>query len=166
VVEATDDCNGSSHCWDVEDVDGMAIGTCTSFCTGTPDDPQCPTGSHCLISNKGSISLCVATCDPVLQDCEGSTACFWASNQFTCLSSSQDLPTGDPCGFVNDCAGTNVCLDAAVFPDCAGEACCAAYCDLQDPDACPDPQLECAAFFDAQVTPEGFEHVGVCVLPP
>src|SRR5690242_2592745 len=91
-VEATDDCDANTHCWDVMDVDGMAVGVCTPFCTGTADDPICPPDTSCLIANDGSINLCVSTCDPLLQDCGSGLACFWANNGFNCIFTTQDIP--------------------------------------------------------------------------
>jgi Mg-chelatase subunit ChlD len=55
VVEASDDCNEVSYCWDVVET----MGSCTQFCDGTADDPQCPEGLECLIAYEGSINLCV-----------------------------------------------------------------------------------------------------------
>jgi uncharacterized protein YegL len=60
-VEATDDCNGVSYCWDVTDVMGSLEGACAQFCTGTPDDPMCPAGLECLIDYDGSLNLCIDT---------------------------------------------------------------------------------------------------------
>jgi hypothetical protein len=55
LVEATDDCDDVSYCWDVVD----AMGSCTQFCTGTADDPVCPGGFECLIAYDGSLNLCI-----------------------------------------------------------------------------------------------------------
>jgi hypothetical protein len=165
VVEATDDCGPTSHCWDVMDVDGEAIGTCTEFCQGTPDDPICSMGNQCLIANDGSISLCISTCDPLLQDCSPGLACFWADNRFSCIFTTQDIPVGEPCGYVNDCAAGMLCMPAEVMPNCAGSECCASFCSLAAP-LCPQMGTECTAFFDVESgAPAGYEDVGVCVLP-
>ena len=58
-VEATDDCDAISYCWDVVDVMGSYQGSCSQFCDGTADDPICPNGLECLIAYEGSINLCV-----------------------------------------------------------------------------------------------------------
>jgi Mg-chelatase subunit ChlD len=55
VVEATDDCDAVSYCWDVTDV----TGTCTQFCAGTADAPVCPEGLECLLAYDGALNLCV-----------------------------------------------------------------------------------------------------------
>src|SRR5690606_19002710 len=109
-VDATDDCDADTHCWDVMDVDGALVGVCTPFCDGTADDPICGPGTSCLIANDGSINLCIATCDPLLQDCNAGLACFWANNGFNCIFTTQDIPAGEPCGFINDCAAGLICL--------------------------------------------------------
>jgi hypothetical protein len=160
---ATDDCGAESHCWDVMDVDGMAIGVCTVFCEGTPDDPICPMGTDCLIANS-SISLCISSCDPMLQDCGAGLGCFWFNNAFSCIFTTQDIPVGEPCGFVNDCAVGLICMAAELMPSCAGVECCASFCSLAAP-VCPQMGTECAAFFDPGAGPAGYEDTGVCVLP-
>ena len=165
VVEATDDCDATSHCWDVMDVDGMAVGVCTPFCTGTPDDPICGPGTSCLIANEGSINLCIATCDPLLQDCGPGLACFWANNGFNCIFTTQDIPLGEPCGFINDCAAGLGCLTADVLPNCNGSACCGSWCSVSEMAACPTMGTECAPFFEEGMAPPGYEDVGVCILP-
>lgn len=59
VVEATDDCNDISYCWDTVPVMDTFQGSCAQFCDGTADAPVCPMGLECLISNDGSVNLCV-----------------------------------------------------------------------------------------------------------
>ncbi len=54
-VEATDDCNSISYCWDVVET----VGACAQFCGGTADAPVCPDGTECLIAFDGSLNLCV-----------------------------------------------------------------------------------------------------------
>ena len=164
VVEATDDCGDGLHCWDVMDVDGQAVGVCTAFCTGTADNPSCNPGTSCLIANDGSINLCITTCDPLLQDCGAGLACFWANNDFNCIFTTQDIPLGEPCGFINDCVAGTGCLTAEVMPNCNGSACCGSFCDLSDP-TCPQEGTECSSFFEEGMAPPGYENVGVCILP-
>jgi hypothetical protein len=164
-LDALDDCGAETHCWDVVAFDGEVLGTCTEFCQGTPDDPICPMGSYCVIGGHGSISLCIDACDPVLQDCSPGLACFYAENAFGCFVTTQDIPLGEPCGFINDCVGGLVCMFADVLPKtCAGPKCCASFCSLSDP-LCPQMGTQCTAFFDANAGPAGYEDVGVCVLP-
>ena len=165
IVEATDDCDGTGACWDVMDVDGQLIGICHAFCMDI-SDPKCSPGSECLFNNN--INFCVPTCDPTLQDCGEGLACFWANNAFHCIFTDQNIPAGEPCGFINDCAAGLGCLPAEVLPDCAGSACCSAFCDLNRGDEPCDaiPGTVCSPFFEEGTAPIGYDHVGVCILPP
>ncbi len=106
------------------------------------------------------------TCDPLLQDCGARMGCFFdqANDGFFCISSTQDIPTGEPCGFVNDCAPGNICWAADMLPFCNGSGCCAAFCDLTDP-TCSVMGTECVSFYPEGMAPPGFEDVGVCILP-
>jgi hypothetical protein len=164
---STDDCDATSFCWNVMDVGGEAIGTCTPFCTGTGDEPECPEGSACTISSDGVVYLCVSNCDPILQDCNDGLACYWATNGFNCIFTTQDIPPGEPCGFINDCVAGNGCLTAEVLPSCADAACCSPFCDLSLVDQTCDvlPGTACVAFFEQGMAPPGYENVGVCILP-
>jgi hypothetical protein len=167
-VEATDDCDATSHCWDVQEIDGEAIGTCLAFCTGTADMPECPPKTACSTSGSGIINLCIGTCDPILQDCNGGLACFWANNGFNCIFTTSDIPSGEPCGFINDCAQGNGCITAEALPSCAGSACCSPWCLLGDGDLPCEvlPGSTCVPFFEQGMAPPGYEHIGICLLPP
>jgi hypothetical protein len=168
VVEASDDCDATSGCWNVQNVDGEPIGTCHLFCAGTPDDPVCPPGSSCTISGDESPAYCVAICDPVAQDCEPGLGCYHAgSTGFQCFLSAQNLPAGEPCGYLDDCAPGLVCLDASVLPTCNGAACCSTFCDLGLGDAQCDaiPGTSCVPFYQEGTAPPEYEHVGVCIVP-
>ena len=164
IIEATDDCGADSICWDVMDVDGQLLGVCTEYCGGTADAPICPPTTSCIIINEGSINVCITNCDPLLQDCGAGLACFWANTAFSCIFTAGEIPTGEPCGFINDCAAGNLCADATTLPTCAGAACCTPFCDLTDP-LCSTMGTECVSFFEEGMAPPGYEDVGVCVLP-
>lgn len=164
IVEATDDCGPESICWDAMDVDGQDVGVCTEYCGGTADAPICPPSTSCIIINEGSINICIVNCDPLLQDCGAGLACFWANTAFSCIFTAGDIPTGEPCGYINDCAAGNFCTDAAALPACAGSACCSPYCDLTDP-VCSVAGTECSSFFEEGMAPPGYEDVGLCILP-
>jgi hypothetical protein len=166
VVEATDDCDENTHCWNVVDVDGMLVGECVPFCAGTADDPVCPPGSACMIANEGSINLCIDQCDPLVQDCDEGLGCYWTNFDFLCVFETQNVPLGEPCGFWNDCLAGLYCADAAALPECAGSSCCTEYCEFGNPMAmCSTPGTECVAFFEQGMAPEGYENVGVCITP-
>ena len=161
---ATDSCGPDTYCWDVVELEGELVGVCTEFCTGTPDDPICDQESSCVIVNEGSITLCIDTCDPLLQACGEGLGCFWTNNDFNCVFTAGDIAEAQPCGYVNDCAPGLVCASSSVLPSCEGTDCCTAYCDLSDPD-CPDAATECAPFFDEGTAPPNYVDIGVCILP-
>jgi hypothetical protein len=166
-IEATDDCDESSGCWYVHEVDGEQVGICLAFCSGTADDPQCPPGSSCVLASEPSPAFCVVTCDPLAQDCGAGLGCYWANVEFHCLPATQNVPEGQPCGFYNDCAPGLVCLPTEVLPACAGSACCGRWCnhDLGDAQCETTPGTTCELFFQEGTTPPGQEHIGVCAVP-
>jgi hypothetical protein len=165
-----DDCDANSMCWDVMDVDGEWVGVCAPFCTGSPDSPECPVGSACLISGNGSLNICVGTCHPLLQDCSEGLACIWTADNFNCIFTAQELPAGQPCRAINDCAAGLMCLAAELLPVCDGSSCCSAFCDLSLGDGPCDallPATVCVPLFDAGAEPPGYEDVGLCTaIPP
>jgi hypothetical protein len=161
VIEATDDCDASSHCWDVMDVDGEQMGICTRFCEGTPENPQCPEQTSCLISNNGSITLCIKTCDPIAQDCGPGLECVEFNGHFNCIFTGGGSWIGEPCDQMADCPPGGICMNASVFPECAGSACCAQICSLADP-SCTLEGTACVAYFDDP--PPGGEDLGVCIV--
>jgi len=160
---STDDCGADSWCWNVN-MEG--VGVCTGFCSGTPDDPVCDPGYGCSIANNGSITLCLLSCDPLLQDCpvEGESCFYDFGGNFVCAFETQNLPAGEACGFINDCAGGGVCLSSEVLPDCAGSSCCSEYCDLSEP-VCTIEGTECQPLFEEGTAPPEYIDVGVCILP-
>jgi hypothetical protein len=158
VIDATDDCGTNSYCW----ADGD-VGVCKEFCQGTVDEPTCPEGFQCLIDGDGVVNLCMSSCNPLLQDCSPGSACYWTNAEFTCVATTEDIALGEPCDAINDCALGLACLPADLMPNCAGDACCASYCDLSAP-MCDQLGAECVSFFDG-APPTGYEDVGVCVVP-
>lgn len=136
------------------------------LCSGTDDDPVCDAGSSCLNAYENSVALCLALCDPLLQDCEPGLGChynFYAET-FNCWPG--EVAEGDPCpGFPDDCAPGLVCLSSDVVPLCADDSCCTAFCDLDSP-VCATPGTECTSLFEVDMAPVGFETVGVCIVPP
>lgn len=142
--------------------------TCLEFCSGTPDSPTCRQGSQCLLAGDWSPFLCTPNCDPLVQDCSAGLGCYWSSTGFFCIFAADQIPTGEPCGYVNDCAPGHLCAEAAALPSCAGPACCTQYCDLQLGDAgCVDqPGTVCVSFYPEGEAPIGEEHIGICILPP
>jgi hypothetical protein len=158
VMESTDDCDATSFCWN---------GTCHAFCDGTADTPECLDGTYCDLKGDGVLTLCIPMCDPLAPDCLEGTACYWSNAAFICISPTTDLPPGAACGYINDCAEGNVCLNAEEFPTCEGSACCARWCELGlgDEQCMAVPGTACVPFFEQGEAPAGDEDVGVCILP-
>jgi hypothetical protein len=146
IMEGTDNCDANGFCF---------FEVCTGFCGGSPFDPECPPEFGCVQSNE-SLNACMQQCDPLVQDCAAGQGCYFVPDQFLCLPTAGDIPAGEPCGFLNDCASGSNCIDASLVPNCAGPACCSPFCDLQGVDGCAVvPGTVCGEF-----TPE----VGICLL--
>lgn len=164
-VSGIDTCELGMMCWDV-DPDTLE-GTCIALCGGSPEEPECREGTECQLSADGPLALCLATCNPLADDCGEGQQCVPVNAEFRCVAQAETpLGYGEPCMFVNDCGSGLTCLDGAVS-ECAGAACCTSFCDVSDGDpnpACPDAAngQVCASWY-ADVPPEGYENVGVCV---
>jgi hypothetical protein len=151
-VESTDDCDATSYCWDVQDLDGELIGICAPFCTGPADDPNCPdlpgcTHYNCLSTNNPAPNLCVPDCQPLAQDCGPELGCVWFGDLFTCGITHNDFPVGGVCEDINDCVAGSGCVESALLPNCAGAACCTPFCDptaMIDP--CPELLADTSCF--------------------
>jgi hypothetical protein len=160
---ATDDCDATGICLDR---DGDMLGTCHAFCTGTADEPECLDDLLCEFYPQSVVALCVEQCDPLLQDCSAPFGCYWEDTGFHCLPGGDDMPTGEPCIYVNDCPPGNMCVEAALLPSCDGDDCCTAICELGlGENLCLLPGSECVPFFEEDAAPEGFKKVGLCLAP-
>jgi hypothetical protein len=168
-VSGEDTCAPGGMCWDMDADTGE--GMCVEFCKGSPEDPQCGPDTICAIFNDGVLPLCMSTCDPIGQDCEGDQACLpdESGAGFICvLSTGTGAPYGTPCNYVNSCNPGLLCIDAAAVPEseCEGAwGCCSPLCDLQSGESCPGEGQACLPFYPLDVTPPGYEDVGVCQLP-
>lgn len=157
-----DDCDASSICLTAAFVGDL----CFEQCTGSLEAPMCPQGQVCRIS--GPIVICTDACDPIGQDCDEGFGCFWFDSQFSCIPTTENIPTGEPCSFPNDCAPGLLCVDGTTLPSCAGAECCTAYCDLSmGVMGCVNqPGTACVAFLEDGVAPAGYENLGICVVAP
>jgi hypothetical protein len=160
--DGTDSCDVHGYCW----VPGEGTtGTCVEFCKNSPDDPECSDGTVCYFrgGQSGWPTYCVTTCDPFTQECAEGLGCTWWSYFAFICQPAGDSVAGDPCRFDGDCQPGTICTDGDYLLDCE-LACCTPFCDLTAPDCAPD--LECIAYFDEGSAPEGFESLGLCILPP
>ena len=143
-------------------------GFCVEFCTLEDTCPETQGGAGlCIVTNDGALPICLFTCDPLLQDCLGSGACYGDPEgpPFICFNPDpkDGGNDGDPCGFTNACLEGLTCADQATQEGCLGDqlGCCTPFCALDEMN-CSGAE-ECVPFFMAEQP--GFENVGVCALP-
>ncbi len=164
-----DSCDVASMCWDIDE--DTLEGTCIAMCTGSAAMPICADPSTtCVISNGGSLNLCLPICDPVMQDCPGGQACYPIDNTFVCApdASGDQGMAGEPCDFINACDPGNGCIEPDTYgPGCPEDAagCCSPFCATDAPLMCPEGTQECIPWYDEGDTPPGFDTVGVCSVP-
>ena len=168
-LEGTDDCDADTLCWNPHGDDGVAVGTCVPFCSGTADDPICEVeGTACMISNQGSINLCLQHCHPLEDGCPVGEACAWVRNDFYCHVPLAPGMQGDTCEHEPvDCNPGVQCVPAEALSGCEGTGCCTSYCDITaDPGPCVELGLVCVGMFENAQPPPGYEDVGLCLTPP
>ncbi|MBK9758117.1 MAG: ribulose phosphate epimerase [Nannocystis sp.] len=167
-VSGMDDCAKGHMCWNVNDKNE---GICVALCTGTPMAPKCEAGFKCAIANEGVLNLCLPSCDPLLQDCDGADLCIANQDHFLCVldASGDGGKQNDPCEFANSCDKGLACLPTPVASSACmqdSQGCCSQFCDVSKMEACPNPDQKCVAWFDPMMPiPPGFEDVGVCSIP-
>lgn len=143
-------------------------GACIEFCTSEMTCPNTSGGDGvCIITNDGALPICLALCDPLLQDCAGQGACYGdpSGPPFVCFNpdpkdGGQD---GGACDFTNACLKGLNCAQADTQEGCVTDqfGCCAPFCDITEM-TCTGAE-ECLPFF---MTPQpGFEDLGICALP-
>lgn len=163
VSSGIDSCDASQMCFNAA-IEGLT-GTCVGFCAGPLQDPTCPDGQACSISNEDILALCLPACDPLLATCADGEGCFPSgTDSFVCLPApSQSIASLFTCHLSGGCDPGTICLDSFFLPDCEDEGgCCSPYCDLTEP-VCPQ-RTDCLPFFEEGAVPQ-FEDVGVCALP-
>jgi hypothetical protein len=161
-----DDCDAGLICLLTDD-NGEG-GVCVEFCG--PND-TCPdtNNASCNVYNDGALPICLANCDPLIQDCPNGQGCYnSAGNNFVCFVTTADPGeggVGDECAYLNQCQPGNICLTQAAVQGCAFESCCNPYCAVSDGGVgvCQD-QEDCQPFFMMN-PPPGYDDVGVCAIP-
>ena len=168
-LSGIDSCEKASMCWNVSQNTGE--GTCVGFCTGSPDAPNCPTGTRCEINANGTLILCFPFCNPLIQDCPSMESCIPQpmGDAFECVpDASGDMgQQNDPCTPGEACDPGLVCLPPALASECDAmePGCCLPFCDLSMP-ACTNKGATCLAWHEQGQAPPGLENVGVCGIPP
>jgi len=166
-----DDCDLGLACWNINPE--TEIGACVALCTGTMDDPGCPGAKDvCMFWTPGIASVCLQTCEPLVQDCPVGQSCLpdFASDaeNFLCIIdwSFEEGQEFDPCPGGNSCDPGLLCWDPALAVECKqDEGCCLAFCDLDDP-KCDGAGATCQPFYPPDVpAPPEYANVGICGLP-
>ena len=166
-----DTCNGESWC---------AYGGCRDYCTGTYDDPSCSEATDaCMVLYENAWVACMPSCDPLTQGCAAGEGCYLTGTglgepEFVCLPHAEP-PAGlsGPCTDALhepfSCAPGSMCVVEMALPSCEAATCCAAFCDLSQPDpTCEVPGTSCEPLFYIDVftdLPPEYGQIGVCVLP-
>lgn len=161
-TSGVDNCGIGSMCWNVGYKTN--IGTCIALCGGSPDDPVCPSpATTCAILNDGVVPVCLAVCDPLLQDCADGQGCSAHDDQFVCFpdNSGEAGLFGDACEFIGDCDPGLACADGDLVDGCDAGGCCTPFCDASEVSPCPGA-LTCVPWFADGQAPIGLENVGVC----
>jgi len=160
-TSGVDNCDVSSMCWNVETRTNM--GTCISFCEGSPDSPGCADSITTCVQSGDVIAVCVPSCDPLLGDCSEGLACLPSVDAFGCVpdASGGTAQVGDACEFVNTCGLGNLCVPSAELVGCLSAACCTVVCDLSEGNTCNKPSV-CLPFYADGLAPQGYENVGYC----
>lgn len=171
-TEDNDDCDKGLFCM-TKTTGGTGSGVCLEMCR--PGDPDTCTmsGGECISSGDGVLPLCGQRCDPLLQDCPERFGCYAMYEWFVCWPPGHDAGEGrdgDDCYTLQSCMPGLVCVSSDVLADCtASDACCTSFCDssqgtVANP-ACTHPDEECVPWYEAGMTPSGYEDVGACLVP-
>ncbi|HWB73880.1 MAG TPA: hypothetical protein VG755_02970 [Nannocystaceae bacterium] len=167
-----DDCELGAMCWHVDP--DTNTGECVGLCAGNEGNPVCADPqTQCVIANAGVLTVCLPTCDPLLQDCAGTDGCFPVSDFFACMPDRSDVlgAFGDPCESFDACDPGLFCAAPFVVPSCLGaDGCCSSFCDLNagDPDAQCAGQAggqSCLPWYAEGQAPPGDEDIGACAIP-
>jgi len=78
-----DDCDIGAMCFHVDPETNE--GTCLGLCIGSAEDPICDPGTTCTIRNDGVLTLCLPTCNPLLDDCDEGHVCGSDESDFWCV---------------------------------------------------------------------------------
>jgi hypothetical protein len=173
VVGNYDNCGPGMMCWGApppghpHEGDENVHGHCMSFCQGNAGAATCAGEfDWCTSTSQGVVNVCNYNCDPLGHDCEPDQRCLWEPglDRFLCAfaapESGEFLDDCTGCG--NCCATGLYCADAADVPGCATEQCCNAWCDTDDPDACPQAEggQSCVGFWPTDGAPPNHEPLG------
>jgi len=163
-VSGVDDCELGAMCWDVDPE--TLEGHCIDLCIGDESMPACEHPQDtCHLTGSGVLAICLATCEPLIQDCGDGQACVDVSGNFTCVpDASGDMGApGEACEFVNGCDPGLFCAGSEFVAGCMSVGCCTAYCEVGDPVPPCEPGQICTPYYEEGEAPPGFELLGACV---
>jgi hypothetical protein len=167
VFSGLDNCGKGSICLNFDFSTGQG-GTCTAYCG---EGNSCGPNEVCVQSaNDGVLPICLAACDPLLQDCADMQGCYGDPelDGFICFTpDTGDNSGGDnsPCEFTNACLPGFSCQAAETVEGCApgSMGCCTPFCSVSgDASECA-PSESCVPFYVDP--PPGLADVGVCAIP-
>ena len=129
--------------------------------------PTCQgAGTTCTVANGGNLPVCVATCDPLADDCAEDFGCISVDTQFVCgpMRAAPAGP-GEPCSSLNDCDDGLFCAEPPLVPGCTDTLCCTHFCDLDLGDTqCEIEGTSCLPWFEPGTAPqECLADLGLCV---
>ena len=163
-VSGLDNCELHAICWYVDPQTNE--GTCIAMCNTANGGAFCEDPDF-YCSSGSVLSLCFATCSPLLQDCLPGEACYPLQEDFVCHADASGKcgAAGERCEFVNVCDPGTACLNPDLVPGCELDpGCCSSYCHLDDPTPpCLDGQ-SCLPWYDDPSDAEE-ASIGVCALP-
>ncbi len=106
VAGETDSCAAGGDCY---------RDTCHEICTTVSDtctDGTCVTFSDGM-GGLAPIEICLADCDPLVQDCPAGEGCYLVTTGAICVGAGTSAPD-DPCFTANGCLPGNVCLGSSM----------------------------------------------------
>jgi hypothetical protein len=161
-----DDCALGFICLLTDD-EGMG-GTCVEFCDTNDLCPQ--SGANCVTYNDGSLPICLANCDPLVQDCAAGQGCYPSGgDSFVCFKTSVgpgEGGQGSGCSYTNQCQPGLMCVGAASSAGCSdANGCCSPFCAISEGDGPCQESESCVPYFADGMAPPGYGDLGVCAIP-
>ena len=162
-VPGMDGCDAGLACYPAESRD---LGICTPLCEGSPDEPICTQpGTLCGVFPGADFGLCLPGCNPFGNDCSAGEECRLTQNTLACFPDRSGQMQGQTaaCQLVTECDPGLTCIAGDLLVDCATEACCTEFCDVQV-DLCP-AGLSCVEVWPpgGSPPPPSLTSVGICV---
>lgn len=172
VFSGLDNCAKGGICLNFDFNTGTG-GTCTEYCKPDGTCPETAGGKAICVegANEGVLPICLATCDPLIQDCPDGQGCYGdvSLDGFICFTPDTGENTGtdkSPCEFTNACAPGFSCEATDIVSDCdpGSIGCCTPFCSVMEGDGPCGAMQKCLPFYPMD-PPPGLEDIGVCAIP-